>query len=769
VLLVASCDGGDTPIQPEAPIDNDASLASLSISVATIEPAFSPAVADYTASVPFETATVDIDVAASDGGASLTLTGRFFDDLTIIGSVIKNTSLDVGDNRIDILVTAVNGTTTRAYSIVITRDTDIPLFLSVLKITNAVLNRPFDKYRFDYTTNDVPNSTASVDVIATAFDPRASVTINGGTDTNVPLTVGDNTIVILVTPNHGTSQNTYTIAIRRGAPDTANLSDLELTVATWDPPFDANLTDYTTTVGFFARSTQVVPTVEVADATISVNGTAVASGEASDPIALAEGGNTIMVNVISADGTVARTYTVLVNRQSALAFAQTAYVKASNTEEGDVFGWSISMSGDGRTLAVGEPLEDSAATGVNGGQESNSEDDSGAVYVFARDGPGTWIQQAYIKASEHNFPPGANADAGDLFGTSVALSRDGATLVVGAPVEGGGMWGDIFPHEVTTGAVYVFTRNGVGTWTQKSFIKPSNLGLGSLFGGKVALSGDGATLAAINSGSVYLFARDGDVWTQQAEIERPVQSYGGWNCSYGRWHCFSDDLALSEDGAMLAAGVSGDDSAATGVNGDDTDDSAPESGAIYLFSRDDSGVWTQHAYIKASDTEAFAGFGLSVALSGDGATLATNSRRAAYLFTRDGGLWTQRAYVKASNTDNFDALALSGDGAALAIVATGEDSASTGVDGDDMDNTATGSGAVYLFTRDGDGLWRARTYVKASNTDAGDSFGASVGLSVDGGTLAVGATGEDSVARGVDGDEMDNTAANSGAAYIFEL
>ena len=133
---------------------------------------------------------------------------------------------------------------------------------------------------------------------------------------------------------------------------------------------------------------------------------------------------------------------------------------------------------------------------------------------------------------------------------------------------------------------------------------------------------------------------------------------------------------------------------------------------------------------------------------------------------------SQEAYIKASNTDANDYLgedrvALSGDGNTLAVGAYGEDGAGIGVTGDQMDNSASFAGAVYVFTRDNGGVWTQQLYVKASNTDGDDWFGYSVALSDDGNTLAVGADGESSAATGVNGDEADNTAIYAGAVYVF--
>ncbi len=121
--------------------------------------------------------------------------------------------------------------------------------------------------------------------------------------------------------------------------------------------------------------------------------------------------------------------------------AQQAYLKASNTDTDDLFGTSVAVSGD--TVVVGAPGESSNATGVNGDQTNNSALNSGAAYVFVRNGT-TWTQQAYLKAS--------NTDPGDSFGVSVAISGD--TVVVGADHEDSnatGINGDQTNNNATNG------------------------------------------------------------------------------------------------------------------------------------------------------------------------------------------------------------------------------------------------------------------------------------------------------------------------------
>jgi hypothetical protein len=574
-------------------------------------------------------------------------------------------------------------------------------------------------------------------VNATPQDENANVTINGGTSTNVPIAVGENTTTVEVTAEDGTTTRTYTIAVTRRAADNANLSDLKLPVSTWDLPFATEQSDYTLTVGAFSRNLQLTPSAEDADAQITVNGAVVVSGSASDPIELAEGANLITINVTSADGTAARTYTLDVNLQSPLPVSQTAYVKASNTDGYDSFGGRVALSADGTTLVVGATGESSYALGVNGDEQNNSESGSGAVYVFARGDDGRWAQQAYVKASQRDGIPG-DLPVSDEFGTSVAVSSDGATLAASAPMEGGIRFGDTLPLDDPTGMVDLYTRDASAAWRGAGSFRPmTHPQEADRFGTNVALSGDGKTLAASNSGypdgAVFLYAHDGSRWMKQAYSERPVPSR---DCAYTE--CRAANLALSDNGATLAMGGYG----------------------IHLFSRDGD-VWTEQA--------AIARYSSGLSLSGDGRTLAVAHSSSVYLYVHDGDGWSERTYIRASDNDGFNSVALSENGVMLAVGTTGEDSSATGVDGDDTDNTATDSGGVYLFTRGSDDRWVTRTYVKASNTDAGDAFGSSVALSADGTTLVVGATGEDSAATGVDGDGADNSAVDSGAVYIFEL
>jgi hypothetical protein len=470
-----------------------------------------------------------------------------------------------------------------------------------------------------------------------------------------------------------------------------------------------------------------------------------------------ESGGAAGVNGNQSDNSMYASGAVYVYVRQGGSWAQQAYVKASNPGQNDHFGSSVALSRDGSTMAVAAHWEASAATGINGNQNDNSMPEAGAVYVFTRTGT-TWTQQAYIKASNTGKPGQGDVPGdGDQFGFSLALSGDGNTLAVGAISE------DSAAQQIngnqnddsaqSAGAVYVYTRTG-STWAQQAYVKSSNAEAGDALGFSVALSFDGNTLAA---------------------------------------------AAFDEDGS------------GRGIN-PPHDNRSLNSGALYVFTRQ-SGGWSQQAYIKASRGETSDGFGFATAISEDGNTIAVGAGDeacltpgidppgcaddapplrganiwvgAAYVFVRNGTTWTEQSFIKAPNARPYNSfgvrLALSGDGNTLAVSAYLEDNAGRGVRPPMVQqfliqdilnawrehrNEAEESGAVYLFTRSGS-KWTAGAYIKGANTDAGDEFGSAVAVSRDGRMMVVGAHNEDSAARGVNGNQADNSAADSGAAYVF--
>jgi hypothetical protein len=545
------------------------------------------------------------------------------------------------------------------------------------------------------------------------------------------------------------------------------------------PEFDPATTDYSVTTGSLARSLVVTPTAADAGARVTVNDVAVPFGSPSALVSLTDGDNLVRIEVTAPSGD-RKTYTITATRQSATSLEQSGYLKASNGGAFDFFGRTLAIDGD--TLAVGAPKEDSAANGVNNNflENDDSTRDSGAVYVMVR-ANGVWSQQAYIKAST----PGID----DFFGSSVALSGD--TLVVGAPGEDNALSG-VNPAQgndgaLNSGAAYVFARVN-GTWVQQAYIKASNPEANDAFGASIAISGDTLVIGApgedsmasgINgdqtnntdkeSGAVYVFTRANGVWSQQAYVKASTPEAAD---------VFGSSVALH--GNTLAVGALAEDSNSAE---NPFNNSATDSGAVYVYARSQNS-WMLQAYLKASNPEAGDRFGFSLSLDRD--TLAVSaiyedsnatgvngnqgnndltSSGAVYIFTRQSNAWNQQAYIKATNPgieDQFGySVSVAGD--TLVVGADGEDSAAWGINPmpGPADNSAGQSGAAYLFMRDS-GVWTTHAYLKASNADQFDSFGAAVAIAGD--TLAIGAYEEASA----DGTQENNGAVGTGAVYIFE-
>ncbi len=479
--------------------------------------------------------------------------------------------------------------------------------------------------------------------------------------------------------------------------------------------------------------------------------------------------------------------------------AQQAYLKASNTKAAAYFGYSVAVSGD--TVVIGAQRESNGATGVNGNPKAGILTNSGAAYIFGRNGT-NWTQQAYLKAS--------NPGPGDAFGSSVAISGD--TAVVGAEWDGSSGFhpvrSDTSARE--SGSAFVFVRNGTN-WIQQACLKASNARPEHGFGHSVAVSGDIVVVGAINdssssagvngnqsdtnapfAGAAYVFVRKDTNWTQEAYLKA---SNPDKEDRFG--------ISVAVFGNTVVVGAWWEDSNATGINGEQSDNSAPDAGTAYIFVRHGTN-WSQQAYLKASNTRPQQSFGKSVAISGEtivigaefensGATGVNGVQSgsslvgsgAAYVFVRDGTNWSQQAYLKAfrPKVNSFGtSVAISSE--MVVVGATREDSAASGINGDQNNTDAPSSGAAYVFVRNGTN-WIQRYYLKASNPDGCvgrvyldfvgrlksssrgtcDQFGWSVGVSGD--TVIVGAIGEASKATGVNGNQTDNSAKDAGAAYVF--
>ena len=297
--------------------------------------------------------------------------------------------------------------------------------------------------------------------------------------------------------------------------------------------------------------------------------------------------------------------------------------------------------------------------------------------------------------------------AQDSFGTPVALNGD--MLVLGAT-------GD----NTNKGSVYVFTRNGT-VWTLQQKLTAYDGSAQDFFGSAISLSDDTLVVSAFGDdtfkGSAYVFTRSGTTWTFQQKLT----AYDG-----STLHFFGSAMALSGDTLVVGAQRAGFGSSAN-------------RGAVYVFTRNGTS-WSFQQKLTAYDGSSLDFFGAVVAMNGDtlvvGAHGDDTSKGSAYFFTRSGSVWSFQQKLTAYDGAAQDFFGFS--------VALSSDTVAVGASGDN-----TNKGSVYVFVRSGT-VWSFQQKLAAYDGTAQDSFGVSVALSGD--TLVVGATGDD---------------AGKGSTYVF--
>jgi hypothetical protein len=361
-------------------------------------------------------------------------------------------------------------------------------------------------------------------------------------------------------------------------------------------------------------------------------------------------GDTALIGAYCDDDNGAQSGSAYVFTRTGTTWTQQAKLTASDETADDVFGISVSLSGD--TALIGALGDDD--NGVN----------SGSVYVFTRTGT-TWTQQAKLVASDGQVE--------DNFGNSVSLSGDTALIAAWADDDNGPM----------SGSAYVFTRTGT-TWTQQAKLLASDGAYQDGFGYSVSLSGDTALIAAsgdddngAQSGSAYVFTRTGTTWTQQAKL---TASDGA------AWDIFGFSVSLSGDTALIGAPTYYGYSNGTG--------------SAYVFTRTGT-TWTQQAKLLASDGATYDFFGFSVSLSGDAALIGAyyddegnvEDSGSAYVFTRTGTTWTQQQKLLALDGAANDQFGIS--------VSLDGDTALIGAYLGDEGNVED-SGSAYVFTKTGE-------------------------------------------------------------------
>lgn len=314
---------------------NNADLASLAPSAGTLSPAFSASSVNYTASVSNATSSLTITPTLAHANATMTVNGAAVSS----GNPSASIPLVVSVTPISVLVTAQDGTTTKNYSLNVTRSPSNNADLAALSPSAGTLSPAFNPNVLEYTTN-VSTAVTSLTITPTLAQANATVTVNevaassGNPSPEIPLTVGITTVSVLVTAQDGITSNTYTLNVTREAPlsSNADLANLAPSVGTLSPPFSSTIGEYTFSVSHSTASLTITPTLSEGNATVAVNGAAVISGTPSTDVPLSVGITPIPILVTAQDGSTTTAYTIMVTRDP-LPFAQwqTTFFGSSNS------------------------------------------------------------------------------------------------------------------------------------------------------------------------------------------------------------------------------------------------------------------------------------------------------------------------------------------------------------------------------------------------------------------------------------------------------
>lgn len=411
-------------------------------------------------------------------------------------------------------------------------------------------------------------------------------------------------------------------------------------------------------------------------------------------------------------------------------WGQTQKIVAQDRHSEQEFAWSVAIQGN--IAAIGARSDNEAAGA------------GGAVYMYQKDGSNNWIfTQKLMSLDARQF---------DRFGYSVAI--DGNYMVIGARSQS---YDENNANLVNTaGAAYIFEKDSNGNWSQVQKIVAPDRATSDVFGESVAISGDYAIVMAplededengqntLNAaGSGYVFERDSNgTWDF---VQKLVISNRGEADTIGR------DGSVSIDGNTIVIGVQLEDEDENNTN------TVENTGAVFIFERDGSGVWNETQIIVASTRFIGDTFGSDVALDGDymvvGSRLkddpATDSG-SAYVFQKIGGSWQEMQKLSPSNLD-FDyrfGKTVYIEGNRLVVGAFNEEL-----------NGFSFAGAAYVYEKDSNDVWNQVARIGALDAEASDYF--SYDIAISGDFVIVGAYREDEDENG------QNPLSSSGSAYIF--
>ena len=378
----------------------------------------------------------------------------------------------------------------------------------------------------------------------------------------------------------------------------------------------------------------------------------------------------------------------------------------------DYYGFAVSVSYAGETIAIGAYLDDDVKAG------------SGSVYVYRKNGT-TWSFHQKIVASD--------ALGNDYSGECVAVSGDGNRILISASND------DDNGLNSGTGRVYVLQNNVwvleaklLGTTTTSSDYFSRGLDINHL-GNRAVLSAYADDIKATDGGSITIFKRVNSAWTEEITISGSTTASTDY---------FGRAVAISGDGLTVVSGAYQDD------------DEGTNSGCAFVFRYIDNS-WSQIAKLIHTDVASGDYFGFSVDISYNGKTVAIgaycdddkgSNSGSVHIFTEINGVWAREAKLIASDgaaTDYYGySVCLSNNGKSLVI--------SSHLD----DDKGSGSGSAYFYNKV-NGVWTFFKKMVPSDGAASDNFSQCVRLSGNGKIVLVGSHLDD------------DKGSASGSAYLF--
>jgi hypothetical protein len=307
-------------------------------------------------------------------------------------------------------------------------------------------------------------------------------------------------------------------------------------------------------------------------------------------VALAADGNTALVGASGDDS-------AWIFSRSGSSWHPGRRLTPTDEDDNARFGSSVALSADGDTAVVGGAADDGGV---------------GAVWVFVRSGS-SWTQAGPKLTADDESGNGR-------FGGAVAVSADGATVLVGAHGDAAGL-----------GAAWVFSSDG-SAWTQQGpKLSAGEETAKGQFGTRVALSADGGTALIggpndnAGAGTAWIFTHGSQTWAPAARLMPNDENGAG---------AFGTSVALSADGKTALIGGPNDNNAR---------------GAAWLFTGAESRYRQHGSKLTPAGATAGGAFGTSLALAGNGATAVigaagdNHAAGAAWIFSRSGSHWTQQA------------------------------------------------------------------------------------------------------------------------------